>query len=745
MKRSLFLVFLAVLMLLPCACGAVPENASADVDNEAELIDAAELTPLAATSVTKQIMPVSAVYLRGGKHGDYTYDDLLKAYPVSSGKELILKRNSTDGNSDNDREVFVQYDMTDILMNIDSLRHAYITFSGTSRDADIGDVLVYVITEDVDLSELTWNTRPMGDQVMNDYRINAMVPSDLWKCIDFALDNGMETLTLRFVGKNRTNGEHRYSGDVQKLPRLTVTSDPLDGSVSYSVFENEEENQALWAYAEKMFNDWSLRHHKLVEDRKNDPKATLIQSDAHQFTKTVTWAEHIGWKDHPEKTRTFDALDDLSLYVDINKELTYDVYGGLMDPAKRQEATGYFYAKKIGSRWWIIDPLGYPCHIRSVSGISPSYSPGSGQGQAAIDMYGDYEKWIIATVRRIKDGILLNCTTENNRTPEVEDTLFQVVSLASFMKGYAGEMGTNAGVGGMSRFSENNTMPVFDPAFVEYSDAVAKEKTEKYQGNPNVLGFYTDNELPIGMDMLNNYLSLDKDKVINDVKVNAYSYACAWTWMIKMTGKDRPTEADITDELAALFQGFIWDRYLYVTTTAVRTYDTDHMLMGTKFLAGVLESEWVCRSLGTYVDCININWYGDWTPDATKLQNLEKYTRRPFMVTEFYAKAVECEGNLAHTDAGAGYLVKTQKDRGYFYQNYTLRLLESPNNVGWQWFQYIDCDPSGTQTDISSKDSNKGIFSNTHKEYTDLTEEMIKINKNVYHLMDYFDQKYGRK
>ena len=314
MKKWLSLL-LAALMLLP-ACAAIPEQTLDDAD----IIDSAELSPLAATAVTKQIMPISAIYLRGGKHGDFTYDDLLREYPVGSGKELILKRNTNEGTSDNDREIFVQYDMSEVLLNIDVLRYAYITFSGTSRDGDIGDVLVYVITEDGELSELTWDTRPMGDLVMNNYRINSLVPVDLFSCINYALDHGMDTLNLRFVGKNRTNGEHRYSGDVQKLPRLTVTNEPLDGSVSYSVFESAEENEALWAYAEKMFNEWSIRQQKLEADKKNDPEAPLIQSDESQFTKTVTWAEHIGWKDHPEKTRTFDALDDLDEYVDINKK-----------------------------------------------------------------------------------------------------------------------------------------------------------------------------------------------------------------------------------------------------------------------------------------------------------------------------------------------------------------------------------------------------------------------------------------
>ena len=79
-----------------------------------------------------------------------------------------------------------------------------------------------------------------------------------------------------------------------------------------------------------------------------------------------------------------------------------------------------------------------------------------------------------------------------------------------------------------------------------------------------------------------------------------------------------------------------------------------------------------------------------------------------------------------------------------FYQNYTLRLLEAKNCVGWQWFQYIDNDPTGNSTDVSSRDSNKGIVSNTHKEYIELTAAMKQIHENVYGLIDYFDAKYSR-
>ena len=168
------------------------------------------------------------------------------------------------------------------------------------------------------------------------------------------------------------------------------------------------------------------------------------------------------------------------------------------------------------------------------------------------------------------------------------------------------------------------------------------------------------------------------------------------------------------------------------------------MLLGTRFLTNVRNAEWVLRFAGYYLDAITINWYFTWEPQVESLQMISTYGQLPIIVTEFYAKAKENEGNLQHTDSSAGWLVQTQTDRGYFYQNFTLRLLECKNVIGWHWFQYLDCDPAGSQTDASSQDSNKGIMSNTHNEYTDLTEKMVEINKNVYTLIEYFDAKYAK-
>ena len=412
-----------------------------------------------------------------------------------------------------------------------------------------------------------------------------------------------------------------------------------------------------------------------------------------------------------------------------------------MDESRRQEATGFFYTKKIGKRFWIIDPKGYPCVIRALSQVEPSYQGSVYQMEQSLKKYGTLENWGNTVTKRLKED--LHFFASANPSPYAANSSYPLVSQRSV--GFAGQYGRVIGTanskGGSTTFSENNTMNVFDPAFVEFADTQAK-KVEATKNDPYILGYTTDNELPMQSSMILSYLALNPEK-----EANHYSYACAWTWLKNMSGKEYPTEEDLKPEYAELFRGFVWDRYYYVVTTAMRKYAPNHMLLGTRFLTGVRSAEWVLKFAGKYLDCITINWYATWEPQAESIYLIAKSANCPFMITEFYAKAGD--SGLGNT-AGAGQYVETQKDRGMFYQNYTLRLLEATNCIGWHWFQYLDNDPrnavmpDGRIRDVSSTNSNKGIVSNEHEEYTDCTKYMAEINRNAYRLIDYFDKKYGR-
>ena len=221
-----------------------------------------------------------------------------------------------------------------------------------------------------------------------------------------------------------------------------------------------------------------------------------------------------------------------------------------------------------------------------------------------------------------------------------------------------------------------------------------------------------------------------------------------------MTGKEQPQQEDVTAEILELFRGFVWDRYYYVSSKAMRKHDPNHMLLGTRFLTSVRHAEWVLRFASLYLDCMTINWYGQWQPDADDLVTLCERADLPIQVTEFYTKGMD--SGLANT-RGAGWVVPTQQDRGDFYQNFTLRVLECKNFVGWHWHQYLDDDASpeviykGGKPDATGKnwkdqsniDANKGIVDSGHRPYKELVTAMGEINKNVYRLIEHFDAKYA--
>jgi len=69
---------------------------------------------------------------------------------------------------------------------------------------------------------------------------------------------------------------------------------------------------------------------------------------------------------------------------------------------------------------------------------------------------------------------------------------------------------------------------------------------------------------------------------------------------------------------------------------------------------------------------------------------VERESGRPVVVTEWYAKGMD--SGMANT-TGAGWLVRTQADRGWFYQNFVLALMESKVCVGWHWFKYATTIP----------------------------------------------------
>jgi hypothetical protein len=272
-------------------------------------------------------------------------------------------------------------------------------------------------------------------------------------------------------------------------------------------------------------------------------------------------------------------------------------------------------------------------------------------------------------------------------------------------------------------------VPVFEPEFEAIADKAA-EPIARYQDDPFLLGYFTDNELPWKNDALIRHLIY--------LPPSDPGYVAAKQWLDARKGR-LATVADVTAADLEAFNAFYFERYMTIVTTAIRRYDTNHMYLGCRFNqeAEELNNSAIFKVAGKYMDVVSINHYRKWEPDPKTLAKWGDWSGRPFFITEWYVKGVD---SGLPNKTGAGWLVPTQKDRGLFYQNFCLELLKSPDCVGWQWFKYQDNDPENLNTDSSNRDSNKGIVNPLYEPYGDLLAQMKILNRQVYHLIQYFDR-----
>ncbi|MCD8263610.1 MAG: hypothetical protein LUD02_05150 [Tannerellaceae bacterium] len=270
---------------------------------------------------------------------------------------------------------------------------------------------------------------------------------------------------------------------------------------------------------------------------------------------------------------------------------------------------------------------------------------------------------------------------------------------------------------------------VFDKEFEHYVEK-SLAPLAKYKEDPYLLGYFTDNELPWYTDALDcHLLYLAKDEP---------GYLAARKWLDERKGENA-TLADITADDRLEFSAFFFETYMQKVTSVLRRIDPNHMYLGCRFNQEPrqeLTNPAIFRVAGKYMDIISINHYRKWEPDQQQLEAWGQWSGKPFLITEWYTKG---EDSGLPNATGAGWNVETQNDRGLFYENFTLGLLQSPYSVGWHWFRYQDNDPEDLSTDPSNRDSNKGVVDRDYRPWTGLLNHTRNVNDQVYHLIRFFD------
>lgn len=419
----------------------------------------------------------------------------------------------------------------------------------------------------------------------------------------------------------------------------------------------------------------------------------------------------------PMKTRV------LADFPEIPQDRITSRFGGIAPEDGLLPASGFFRTTRSHGRWWLVDPEGSLFVHRGVVSVRENRTK-EGR-QAKLESYGSPENWAAKTVSLLKQNGFngTGAWTDDVSLQAAGDGLVYT-RLWSFMSTYGKKRGGTYQKSGHTGYPGDCPF-IFDPEFPAFCDDYARQLSAT-KDDPWLLGHFTDNELPWSRKMLEKYLSLPERDPGREA---------AESWLRERHGPGA-TVKNITGKDREDFLEFAVERYFSIIAAAIRRHDPNHMVLGARFHGEALKLPEVFRAAGRHVDVASVNYYRAWRPDPELLQSWSADSGRPVMITEWYAKG---EDSGMTNKGGAGWLVKTQADRGWFYQNFTLGLLESPVCVGWHWFKYADNDPADRMADPSNRDSNKGIVSNRYREYPELLDAMRDLNTRAYGLIRHFE------
>lgn len=425
-----------------------------------------------------------------------------------------------------------------------------------------------------------------------------------------------------------------------------------------------------------------------------------------------------------------------------------NVYGSRTD--RRVNATGFFRTEKIDGRWWIVDPEGY---LQINVGVCAVNKNSSNRNRAALaEKYNNSgTEWMRATKDSLKHYGFYAATAwtdQSNINVDKETNPMSYTPIFNFATTYSSRRrDTNYERYGYGNASYSNisgiSLHFFDPEFPAFCDHFAKTNCRPYENDPDVLGFFSDNELPFTDHTLTKYLGVSDKTYSGYIAAKNYVESKGFTVSDVIAGK---TTSGATTTLSQLKEDWFYvlaARYYSCVREAIKKYAPNHMYIGSRLHIPSLDSEGIVKAAGDNVDIITFNTYNVWYTSKEKAAFWATRGDHPFLVTEFYAKGedvFDLQGNKFGNTSGVGYIVYTQKERGYFYQTFCLGMLEAKNCVGWHHFKYMDNDPDDPgDSDPSNVDSNKGLVDNDYDYYTDMVNEAKTLNDRLYNLVDYFD------
>ncbi len=381
--------------------------------------------------------------------------------------------------------------------------------------------------------------------------------------------------------------------------------------------------------------------------------------------------------------------------------------------ARSSGAGRYFRVERKSGTWWFVSPSGQLVLSAGVDHVS--YRPDAIYGTSIVPyfdrvskIYPTKQAWATAEIARLRSWGF------NTLGSWSDASLWRLQMPYTVILDIAARSGAN--------WVKGIPLDVYSPRFQATARQIAEKWCAPRAHDPDLLGYFSDNELRWGPDwrgkqnMLTMYLRLPvhspgRQQAVEFLrkKYGDRILRLDRAWRIHATRfaaapSVAGTEAFRQD--SAVFLGMVARRYFQVCARAIHAADPNHLYLGAKF-AG-LPPDPVLRAASA-ADVVSVDIYR--LDPRPLVEHIYRLSHRPVLVAEFAFRAED--SGLPNT-RGAGPLVPNQAARALAYRNFVTRLEAFPEAVGYAWFEWCDEPREGR---FDGENSNYGLVNVEDKPY----------------------------
>lgn len=404
------------------------------------------------------------------------------------------------------------------------------------------------------------------------------------------------------------------------------------------------------------------------------------------------------------------AREEASLEVHA---VEYCPYGGYRNT--KVEPTGFFRVEQIDGKWWFVDPDGHLFLSAGCDVMNPeSTTPVAGREE----FFKELPPAQLAPQRRFASGAASFFTWNLERRFGTEwREAWRTFTFRRMDAWGLNTIGNWSDRGLWDAAKKPYTMPlagwrtkvswlglpdVYADEFESNADAAAREQCAPRKNDPFLLGYFLANEPPFPQ----------KEQQ---------------TAAMILAGPDTATQRVLRQWLAngdtpqrrKQFIDEAFDRYIQVTSRAVKKHDPNHLNLGMRSGGRPTEAELrVSRAFDVY----SVNIY-DFQVGAERMRKITELTGKPTLIGEFHF------GVPGRGLAASLVQVKDQRQRGVAYRYYVEQAFSMPGLIGTHWFQWVDQPSTGR---FDGENYNIGLVDITDRPYEELVEALKTTHARLY-------------